>query len=122
MSDISNRIDEILNTTLSNLKQMIDTSNVIGAPIIISENVKLVPISKVSYGYVGGGGEYSETNPKLKLESLPYAGITGGGVNITPIGFLCCEGEHIRLLTLEEVKDNNKWFQLIQSAIDVVKK
>ncbi|MEG1964179.1 MAG: spore germination protein GerW family protein, partial [Clostridia bacterium] len=80
-------IENILQATLSNLKSVMEVSNVIGKPIVSVDNALIIPISKVSVGYVAGGGQYSETPPKSKTE-LPEAGATGGGVNITPVGFL----------------------------------
>ena len=38
-----------------------------------------------------GGGEYSETQPKIKYDALPHAGGSGGGVSIKPLGFLVVE-------------------------------
>lgn len=80
-------IENVLEITLKNLKGMIDTSIVIGEEKRVEDSI-IIPVSKVSVGFVSGGGEYGEDKKFKHLTSFPYAGGSGGGCNITPMGFL----------------------------------
>lgn len=80
-------IENVLDTTLKNLRDMIDTSIVIGEERVVGEDV-IIPVCKVSLGFVSGGGEYGDAKKMKHIPSFPYAGGSSGGCNITPIGFL----------------------------------
>lgn len=117
---MENQIESLIENTINNMKTVIDTDNVIGKPIISDGNV-IIPISKVSFGFVTGGGEYSETVPKVKLGELPHAGAGGGGVTITPIGFLVCKGNTQNLIKVEKDNGEVKWLDLVKTALLALK-
>ena len=48
----------ILGTTIDKIKNLVDTSTVIGEPMKISEKVTVIPISKVTYGFASGGSAF----------------------------------------------------------------
>lgn len=114
------KISDILDSTMTSLKDVIDTNNVVGKPIIIGEGSFIVPVSKVSFGFLTGAGEYSESSPKVK-EDLPHAGGSGGGASISPIGFLVCMPCGQKFIKVDKSGDNNKWADLIQATMNVAK-
>ena len=108
------RVDNVLETTLKNLKNMIDMSIVMGDERKIGEWT-LVPISKISLGFVSGGGEYGNSK-KLKHEpSFPFAGGGGGGCNITPIGFLAISSSKQKFIKVDNTSDIEKIIDVISS-------
>ena len=77
---------------------MIDVDTIIGNPLIISENVKVIPISRVRMGFLAGG-----TDVKIKPEKeSPFGGGTGGTIFISPIAFLVCNNDNVSILHLEK--------------------
>ena len=83
-----NKIKEVMNTAMENLKPLID-SNIVVGKVIKGDNVDVIPITKVTLGFVAGGGEYySELKEIRKETQYPFSGGSGGGVSIQPIGFL----------------------------------
>ena len=50
-------IENILKTTMSELKEMVDVNTIVGAPFIAPDGATIIPISKLSFGFVSGGGE-----------------------------------------------------------------
>ena len=52
-------IENIMQTTMEQIKKMVDVNTVVGTPIIADETTTVVPVSKVSLGFLAGGGEYS---------------------------------------------------------------
>lgn len=113
-------IENIMNATLSQLKGIIDSDSVIGTPITSGDGVTIIPISKLTFGFVTGGGEYSETAPKTKL-TFPYAGASGGGVTIKPLGFLVV-GKDKSFITVDSNYEESKWVNLAKGILDKCKK
>ena len=111
-------LDNLIDNTIDNLKNVINTSNVIGKPIDINGKT-IVPVSKVTFGFVTGGAEYSTSQDKDS--ELPYASGSGGGVNIVPIGFLMCEDDDYKFIKVSKNDGEDKWTELIEASIRMVK-
>lgn len=95
-------IENVMRTTMENLKDMIDVNTVIGEPVLSGDGITIIPISKVSFGFVAGGGEYGLSDmckvPPAAAEGMPFAGGTGAGVSVHPVGFLVVGNGHVRML------------------------
>jgi len=92
-------IENIMSTTMENIRDMVDVDTVIGEAIVTADGSTIIPVSKVSFGFVAGGGEYE---PQIKnaenTQRMPFAGGTGAGVTIQPMGFLVTSDSSVRLL------------------------
>lgn len=106
--------EEILKQTLESLKKSAEFNEIVGKPIVNGDGTIVLPVSKISVGFVAGGADY-ESERKIKSP----LGVSGGGVSVTPIGFLVCgaQKKFVRVDTEE-----NKWFELLKSVANVVKK
>ena len=96
-------IENIMRATLENIKGMIDVNTVVGSPVVTPHGKTVIPISRVSFGFGSGGGEYDLNVKKpddlpFDENRLPFAGGSGAGVSITPVGFLVVEQEHVSVL------------------------
>lgn len=94
-------IEGLMNTAMNNLKEMIDVNTIVGDAIETTDGAVIIPISKVSFGFVAGGSEFSgETLDNYIKEGidenisyrLPFGGGSGAGVNILPVGFIVVSG------------------------------
>jgi sporulation protein YtfJ len=100
-------IESLMGTTMENIRDMVDVNTVIGDPVETSDGVTVIPISRVSFGFVAGGGEYSAgmqppvraAQPGAQDEKLPFAGGSGAGVCVQPMGFLIANGSQVKLLS-----------------------
>lgn len=73
----------ILATAIDKIKDMVDCQTIIGDPIDAGDGIKVIPISKVTYGFASGGSDFpSKTNKEI------FGGGGGAGVTITPVAFL----------------------------------
>ena len=99
-------IEGLMVTAMNSIKDMIDVNTIVGEPIN-TENVVIIPISKVTFGFAAGGSEFKgetidEYTKKEKEEEiqyrLPFGGGSGAGVNINPIAFLVVQDNHVKLL------------------------
>lgn len=95
---MDHQIHTLLKVSLENIKEMIDVNTVVGDPIISNETM-VIPISKVKMGFLAGGSEMKNDG---KEQILPFGGGTGGSVLITPVAFLVCYQNDIKVLHLEE--------------------
>ena len=115
-----NQIEELMECTLDRMRGMIDINSIVGSPIN-SGTTTIIPISRVGFGFVSGGGEYSESLPKVN-ENMPYAGGSGGGVSIKPLGFLVIDRDGSKYISIDEEEADGSWKDLIKASINVLKK
>jgi sporulation protein YtfJ len=92
-------IENIMQTAMSEIKEMVDVNTVVGDPVISTDGSTIIPISKVSFGFVAGGGEYGEAKDDTEDEAkYPFSGGAGSGVCITPVGFLVVSDGDVQML------------------------
>lgn len=89
-------IGELMDTTISKIHEMADTNTVVGQPITTPDGTTLIPVSRISLGFVSGGTEFSA---KTENAANPFGGGSGAGVKIEPIAFLVERDGHVSLLS-----------------------
>ena len=77
---------DLMHSTMEKIHEMVDTNTIVGQPITTPDGVTLIPISKVSFGFGSGGGDYGKVQPK------DFGGGAGAGVKIDPVAFLVIKG------------------------------
>ncbi|HHW70081.1 MAG TPA: sporulation protein YtfJ [Clostridiales bacterium] len=93
-------IESIMKTTMENIKDMIDVNTIVGDAVETGDGSVIIPISRVSFGFVAGGGEYKgieNTTQQTDME-LPFAGGSGAGITVSPMAFLVVGRNKIKLL------------------------
>jgi sporulation protein YtfJ len=90
---------------MSKLKNIVEVDTIVGNPIKIDGEKILVPVAKVSMGFIAGGGEYGAQERDLKItQNFPFAGGSGAGVCVSPIGFICYDGDdEVKYIKVEDV-------------------
>ena len=86
-------LNDLMSTTIDKINQMVDTNTIVGQPITTPDGVTLIPISKVSFGFGSGGGDYGKNTSKDN-----FGGGSGAGVNISPVAFLVIQDGITRVL------------------------
>ena len=94
--DNINPIGELMQSTMDNVRNMLKVDTVVGEPIYTPDGITLVPISRISVGFGGGGVEFT---PK-KEGNRPYGGGNATGVKIDPIGFLVIKEGTVRMINI----------------------
>ena len=76
MDNIDNSLQEIMNNTMDNLRGLVQSEDMIFKPIYLDERTMVIPLAKVSVGFVsgGGGGQAKERQPIKGNKLQPYAG------------------------------------------------
>ncbi|NSW82335.1 MAG: sporulation protein YtfJ [Syntrophothermus sp.] len=110
-------IEGLMTTAMENIKQMVDVNTVVGDAVEANDGTVIIPLSQVAFGFAAGGGEYEVSDVKGN-DIMPFAGGSGGGVSIKPIGFLVVRpNSDIRLLS---VKGNQLALRLMDLAPEVL--
>mgnify|MGYP000141562174 FL=1 len=94
-------LNEMMTSSMAKIKDMIDVNTVIGDPITTPDGVTLIPITKVSVGYGGGGSDFVTKNYPANRDNA-FGGGAGAGVTITPMAFVVIRGESVRMLPIAE--------------------
>jgi len=96
-------IESLMTTTMENIRDMVDVNTVVGDAVQTADGSTVIPISRVSFGFVAGGAEYSAGSARVmkneKADSLPFGGGTGAGVTVSPMGFLVLNSDSVRMLS-----------------------
>lgn len=81
-----NKLQDVIASSLQNIKNLIDTNTVIGNPIVAA-GTTIIPISKVSMAYATGGLDYAgKSDPNKDPKNFGAGG--GTGLTMQPLGFL----------------------------------
>ena len=91
-----NTLIKVVDFTIDKLIEMKKAATVVGEKIEV-DGITIIPISKVSIGFAGGGSDVSDRN-KGKYKNP--AG-TGAGISDTPQGFLVIKDGEVRFLTVK---------------------
>ena len=94
---MSERLPNMLDNTISKIREMVDANSVVGEPIVTSDGVTIIPISKISVGFGGGGSDFTTKNSAVSKEN-PFGGGVGAGVKVTPIAFMIIKDGNVRML------------------------
>lgn len=94
MSENNHPINEVLQTTMGKIREMVDANTVVGQPIVTQEGVTLIPVSRISFGFATGGSDFGKAQNTTKN----FGGGAGAGVNVVPVGFLIVKDGNVRLL------------------------
>lgn len=94
MNEKNHPINEVLQTTMTKIKEMVDANTVVGQPIVTQDGVTLIPVSRLSFGFATGGSDFGKTQNVPKN----FGGGAGAGVNVTPMAFLIIKDGSVRML------------------------
>ena len=112
---MSQNLPNMLSDTISKIREMISVNDVVGEPIIVGD-VTIVPISKVSVGFGGGGAD----NAKAANKDA-FGGGMGGGVKVQPICFLVVKDGNVRMMPVP-VPANSTADRLLEMVPDTLDK
>lgn len=98
---MSQKLPNMLESTIQKIREMVDVNSVIGSPITTPDGVTIIPVSRVSVGFGGGGSDFTSKNTRPGEEN-PFGGGVGGGVKVTPICFLVLKDGAVRMMPVAE--------------------
>lgn len=112
-------LPNMMDTTMSKIREMIGANAIVGDPIQAGDGVTILPISKVTFGFAGGGSDFVPKGGTQREN--PFGGGSGAGVTITPIAFLIVRGDNVRMLPISMPADSTV-DRLIEQLPDLLDK
>ena len=98
-------IQGLMKTAMESIKDMVDVNTVIGEPVESQDGSVIIPVSRVTFGFAAGGGEFPAEAEEAGVgqreegtSSYPFAGGSGAGVSVQPVGFLVVGQGTVRML------------------------
>lgn len=121
-------IQGLMKTAMESIKDMVDVNTIVGDAVQAPDGTVIIPISKVSFGFAAGGGEYSQKALETKQSAndadeikgvgFPFAGGSGAGVCINPVAFMVVGNEQIKLLPVDVNSSLEKILDLIPDFLE----
>ena len=90
-------VQEIMAASLEKIRDLVDSNTVIGSPIHTQDGTTILPISKISFGFVSGGTDFA-----TKTQKDLFGGAASAGGSVTPVGFLVIREGSVKLMQLAE--------------------
>lgn len=124
-------IEGLMQAAMHSIRDMIDVNTIIGEPMEISEEITIIPISKVGFGFAAGGSEFKgetieDYKKKEDEESIayrnPFGGGSGAGVSIKPVAFLVIQNDMVKLMPVEHSCTIDRVLDYIPEIFDKTEK
>jgi len=98
-------INGFIGVSMEKIRSMVDADTMIGNPILCGDGTTVIPVSKISVGFVSGGSDLpTRTNKEY------FAGGAGAGMSVSPMGFLVVKDGEIRLIQMTVGADKSSAF------------
>lgn len=111
---MSQTLPNMLESTIQKIRDMVDVNSVIGNPITTPDGVTIIPVSKVSVGFGGGGSDYTS-------KDTAFGGGAGGGVKVVPVCFLIVKDGNVRMMPVA-TPANTTTDRVVEMVPDVLDK
>lgn len=114
---MSEKLPNMLDRTIQKIREMVDVNSVVGQPIHTPDGVTIIPVSRVSVGFGGGGTDFVNS----KGGENPFGGGVGGGVKVTPICFLIVQDGAVRMMPVP-VPASSTADRIVEMVPDTIEK
>ena len=114
---MSQKLPNMLESTISKIREMVDVNSVVGDPITAGD-VTIIPISKISIGLGGGGSDFTTKSSA----NQDFGGGVGAGVKVTPVAFLIMKEGSVRMLPVANPANTtaDRLVEMIPDTLDKI--
>lgn len=126
-------IKELVQTAMESIKEMIDVNTIVGDPLETNDGTIIMPVSKVTFGFVSGGAEYSsqfnhrqnnqqndEEYEQSSSDKYPFGGGSGAGVSVEPVAFMVVGEGNVKLVPVNHKNSLERVLDIMPDVIDKV--
>ncbi len=121
MNSNHQEVENLMKSTMENLRNMIDVNTVVGNTVKMNNGNCIIPISKVTFGFASGGSDFALNNENYKDGDYPFGGGTGAGVSVKPVAFLIVRDESVRLLPVEQDTTYDRIVDTVPQVLEIIK-
>ena len=117
---MSEKLPNMLDNTIAKIREMVDVDAVVGEAITTADGVTIIPISKVSVGFGGGGSDY--VSKHVNNQENPFGGGVCAGIKVTPTAFLVIKDGTVRVLPVAEPANTtaDRLVEMIPDTLDKI--
>jgi sporulation protein YtfJ len=110
-----------MKTAMESIKEMVDVNTIVGDAVETTDGTVIIPISRVTFGFAAGGGDY-EPEDSVKPDVIhSFGGGSGAGVSVKPVGFLVCSPTSgIRFLQVDGKMLYDRVVDLLPQVLDKI--
>ncbi len=112
-------VERVMDNAFTRMRHLVDADIVVGTPVMTADGASIIPVNRVTMGFVTGGGEYSDLSKTVSAD-YPFAGGSGAGVSVAPVGFLVSDGKTVKLISMDEKSPLDKILNLIPETVGKV--
>lgn len=118
---MSQKLPNMLESTIQKIREMVDVNSVVGEPITTPDGVTIIPVSRVSVGFGGGGSDFT-TKHTAPGGDNPFGGGVGAGVKVTPMCFLIVKDGNVRMMPVAEAASTtaDRIVEMVPDTLDKI--
>ena len=108
-------LTELMEASINKIRQMVDSNTIVGEPIHTADGVTLIPVSRITFGFGSGGGDYGKSGDR-------FGGGAAAGVKVEPVSFLMVKDGITRVLPVgtPAVTTLDRAIELVPEVMDRV--
>ena len=113
---MDSQIRDIVDSAVNSLSKVAEANTIIGDTIVAPDGTLIMPISQLNFVFVAGGGEYGKGQKKSlmkEVDNVNFAGASGGGATLTPVGFLVVSKDGVKVINTAEESNLTKLLDVI---------
>ena len=88
MQKNNEKLNGLISETVKNFASLSDADVIIGKPFVTPSGTTVIPVSKMTVGFLTGNGEYGEIKLFQPNKNYPSTAASGGVASVKPCGFL----------------------------------
>ena len=117
MENKKTNLSEMMETTMSKVREMVSSDTVIGQPITTPDGVTLVPVSRQSFGFTCGGSDLGK-----QVDGKNFAGGTASAVKVDPVAFLVVKDGVTRVMpvAIPTMETADRTIEMVPQVMDRV--
>lgn len=113
-------IQGLMKTAMESIKGMVDVNTIVGDAVETPDGTVIVPISRVTFGFAAGGGDY-EAEETATAQNHPFGGASGAGISVKPVGFLVCSPTNgVRFMSVESNLVYDRLIDLVPQVMNKI--
>ena len=115
MNEKKNSITAVMEASMAKTREMVDSNTIVGEPITTPDGVTLIPVSRLSFGFGCGGGDYGKQTNQMGAGA-------GAGVRVEPMAFLVVKDGVTRMLPVAApaISTVDRAIELVPQVLDRV--
>ncbi len=115
-------IQGLMKTAMESIKEMVDVNTIVGDAVETADGTVIIPISRVTFGFAAGGGNYdAEEATSDNKDCFSFGGGSGAGVSVKPVGFLICSPvSGVRFLAVDANVLYDRIIDLVPQVIEKI--